>query len=534
MQNQDFFTYCESLGFIENFHSTLPPNFFIIFEIARNILSNESNYEVKSVIDDLTEDQNVDKPDRDETIEVNRVENIVPVSDNMEIESFKKVNELKRLIPRELAQDDLFFDMKFFTRELLVQKFKGSQEDKFIPISTSMNENSKEANKFEQKFYILLDRSRSMEKKMRNFYSKFLVTEILRKKKESRSKLFFRLFDSEVGELHKIEKTEDFTKLLEKIMLTSTGGSGTDIQFAISQAVDDINFESDSMKTEILVVTDGISKVDKIFLKKKLGNIKLNVLKIGNEFPKPDNRKLLKIFKEKEIDFDPSLVDIDEIRDQLKICDDNKSNKCELTPKVKRAYRIILGEAEDIFSEIRLLSNKFIEIDDVNQKEKVELTDNILKDFKNNVEELGSNFTDFNNLDDIQDIYKKTVMLKQYLQMYLQSGHSQNTDLKEIDENLSEIQNELLKNKELYDSLIDFKNLHADKKTMKKALNDHKKRKQKFEKQMEEFSLDDLKDAKMKFSASFEGEGKGGLFDFLKIILKKIWSFIKKKFKKKA
>ncbi len=522
MKGDEFFSYWESMGFFDDFNATLPPNFFILFEIAKNILTDETKLESISAVDELSKEDEVYVPERDETIEVNRTEHAVPIGNNMEIESFKKIYELKRLIPRELAQDDLYFDMKFFTRELQVQKFKDSSGDKFTPISSSMDSESREANVFEQKFYILFDRSRSMEKNMRNYYSKFIVAEILRKKKGSRAKLYFRSFDSEVGSLYTIEKPDDFVELLERIMSTDTGGTGTDFQLAISKAVDDIRFESDQMKTDILLVTDGISKIDKDFLKNKLGDIKLNILKIGDEYPDLDYGKLVKLFENEGISFDPLTVDIMKIREKLNL---HEEGTTKLPLKTRRIYKMILDDAEDMFSEIRSLSKTFIEIGDLNVKYKAKLTDETLNGLKEAVSNLRDELSNHKDIEFTKNLYKKTVMLKQYVQMYMENG-SKNSELKQLNDELSQLQLELLKDKELYDLVIDQDNLHADKKTMKEAQKEQKKLKQKLNKEIQDLTLEELKNVKLKISFSMD-IGKGNMLELIKMLLKKLWLHIK-------
>ncbi|HPQ53670.1 MAG TPA: hypothetical protein PK253_10510, partial [Spirochaetota bacterium] len=256
----DFFQYWDSLGFFDNIQAILPPQFFVIFEIARVIFTSEFISDALSAIEDISKEEKIEAPDRDETILINRLERISPLSDNMEIDQYRTIYDMKKALPRELALDDDVFDIKLFTKSLLVQRFYETESDKFKPISTLRDESGKDANKFEQKFYLLLDSSRSMDMRMRLFFSKCLVAEFLRRKFNSNAKIFFRQFDSSLGKLIKLDKKEDFPFLVEEILYTTTGGTSTNLQDAVYQAIDDINYDKEMINAEILVVTDGISR----------------------------------------------------------------------------------------------------------------------------------------------------------------------------------------------------------------------------------------------------------------------------------
>ncbi|HPO47127.1 MAG TPA: hypothetical protein PK875_15180, partial [Spirochaetota bacterium] len=239
----DFLEYWESLGFFDNLQVILPARFFMIFEIARVVFTPDFISEALSAIEDISKEEKIEAPDRDETILVNRMEKVSPLSDNMVIDTYRTIYDLKRTLPRELAMDSDIFDIKLFKRTLLVQRFFETRADSFKPVSTLRDESGRQANRFDQKFYLLLDRSRSMDFKMRSFFSKCLVAEFLRRKLNGNAKIFYRPFDTKTGDLVKIEKKEDFPVLIEKVLLTTTGGTSTNLQEAVYQAVDDIRFD---------------------------------------------------------------------------------------------------------------------------------------------------------------------------------------------------------------------------------------------------------------------------------------------------
>ena len=119
----DFFEYWDALGFFDSLETMLPREFFTIFEIARVIFTPDIVSDSLAAIEELSQEEQIKTPNRDESILVNRKEISSPLSDTMEIDTFKTVYDLKKSLPKELAQEDEIIDIKLLTKTLLVQKF---------------------------------------------------------------------------------------------------------------------------------------------------------------------------------------------------------------------------------------------------------------------------------------------------------------------------------------------------------------------------------------------------------------------------
>jgi hypothetical protein len=72
-QDIDFFEYWDSLGFFEYSRTILPPQFFTLFEIARVIFSDERLDDALSAIEEISKEDRDYKPDRKESIHINRL-----------------------------------------------------------------------------------------------------------------------------------------------------------------------------------------------------------------------------------------------------------------------------------------------------------------------------------------------------------------------------------------------------------------------------------------------------------------------------
>lgn len=518
----DFFEYWDSLGFFENIQMSLPPKFFLLFEIARLIFTSEKDTEARSAVEEIIGKEKIQSYDRQESIHVNRMEKTAPLGDNMDIDKFRTIYDLKKALPRELVWEDTIFNMKLFTRSLLIQKFYEAEEDQFRPISTTMDEEGKEANRFEQKFFLLLDRSRSMEKRMRAFYSKCIVAEFLRRKLQSNAKIFYRAFDSGIGSLVKIEKKEDFPALIEKVLFTTTGGTGTNMQAAIFQAIKDINYDKEMVDAEILVVTDGIvDDLQKGKLIDSLKDIKLNILKIGKDLPEPNYYDMKNALSKDGYNFDPHSVNINEVQKKLELTGEISG----LSPAEKRIYRYLLDSSNKITNDLKEVAKNYIEIGDIKTRELFIIDDRTLAFIEDSVKEFIAVDFDSKPLHEQIIIYKKTLFLSQYVEFLLESGNKDNSALQKAFDQLTQLKQRMLGEPHLLEVVLRTKALEDSKKIMKQAKKDSKKKLEEMRMREDHISNDEIRKAQIKLTS---GAGKGETGFILRVLLIKLWELIKK------
>ena len=517
----DFFEYWDSLGLFDELSVLLPPEFFIIFEIAQVIFTPELISEALNAVEDISREEKIEAPNRDESILINRVERISPLSDIMVIDRYRTIYDLKKALPRELAWEDTIFDIKLFKHELLVQKFYEEKADTFKPISTLQDESGRQANRFDQKFYLLLDRSRSMEIRMRSFFSKCLVAEFLRRKLNSNAKIFYRPFDSKPGDLFKIEKKEDFPFLIERVLLTTTGGTSTNLQQAVFQAIDDINFDKDMLNSEILVVTDGISKIDKYLLKEKLGDIKLNILKVGRDLAEPDYFEMKKTFDANKMKFDPTALNIKEIQHKM----DKSQEEEALSPLQKRAYRYILEYSETMFKDLKEVSHRFVEIPDLDPSSLYELTDEKLDAIETAVDDFSR--IDFNTktLEERKKLFKQAYFLSQYVTLLLENKkNSSNPILKNCAYKLKKITQTILADPSLLQMVMETGRF-TDKDTLKLSMKQLKEKLKEMKMSQTPLSAEEIRKAQMLLTSDL---GEGNIGQFLRVLFIKLLECIKK------
>jgi len=518
--SSSFMDFWGDLGLLDRVARSLPKEFHIIFEIARTILSEEGTDSNKA-LEDLVNDSFTEVPDHDRNIEVNRLDRDAPVGERMELDMFRNINDLKRALPRELAHDDEIFDAKLRTRTLMVRRFYESEKDIIKPISTCKDNPGRDVNRFEQKCYVLMDRSRSMDSRMRFFYAKCVVAEFLRKKRDSNARLYYRPFDTEPGELFKIEKKSDFPDLIERVLYTVTGGHSTNLQNAISQAIKDINFEKDMLNTEILVVTDGVCAIDVEEMRNELKDIRLNVLKIGKDTPVPDYFTLEKFFKRCNLPFNPQSPLLQNIKGSLNEYHDPVKRESFSLEK-RGILRGIQSSSDAMYKDLRDISYRFIEIDDLPKNLGVSVEEESVQQVLSLVERcekeepLGKNFSER------EELFKRINFLSQYIDLLIDLGYENIRPLEDALARLEFLKKNMLKDPELLVHLVEKGFFDNDNEQLKLAKKEVKQLLKDTQLQNQSLSLKELRKARLMSGA---GSGKGSMAKLLYLILYKIWMF---------
>lgn len=521
LSGEDFFEYWDSLGLFDNIQVILPPQFLVLFEIARNLFTDRTSADALNAIEEISKEEAVYIPEREKSISVNRIERLVPLSDKMEIETYRNITDLRRALPRELAMDDDIFTAKLFTKTLMVQKHYETESDHFKPVTTIINESGRDANRFEQIFYILLDTSRSMDMHMRSFYSKCIVAEFLRRKLTTNARLFFRTFDTQTGDLYKIEKKEDYPSLIEKVLFATTGGVSTNLQKAVYQAVDDIAYTKDMANAEILVVTDGVSRIDPDDMIAKLGNTKLHVLKIGEDMPEPDFYEIKSAFAGEGVDFDPTSI---KLKDVKNIINNQEEAEKPLSSYEKRAYRLILDYSNKMFKDLKRVAKNYIEVGDLKTDGLYDVSYENLENLFHWIKKLESTDPRFLSGDEKERLYKQVFFLGQYIKMLIESGKTNQVELKAFYSRIEKLKSELMKDPELFLLIVRSGKYHEDKKKLKLDRKEARKLMKNMSMKKQKITTEDMKRAQLTFS--FEpGEGSVGML--FKLLFIKLMQLIK-------
>lgn len=287
------------LDLFEDLRGLVPASFFLLFKIARVLRTSDAKLagQLKGFFEIC------EKADRTAPVEQQERRNLadkVPVLTGHDpyfgMRRIKGIDELSMVRPGEVAEEEIT-DLLRRAEEgqlqvrALIPKEEGQADLDIAPIRDGGTRSL--TNAAEQKLYILFDRSYSMLHRHRLLFAKVLAIEYLRRKKSSGSRLFFRAFDFEVYQLEKLAQPADFDALIRQLLFIEPGGKGTDIAHAIAVAADDIKFDGMFENAEILIITDGMDRIEPDVLRETIGEkTKLHVVKIGRDAAEPQESEI--------------------------------------------------------------------------------------------------------------------------------------------------------------------------------------------------------------------------------------------------
>jgi hypothetical protein len=279
----------ETLELFSALGAAIPPEFWEILKIARVIFTpgNDTSDALLPLFESVT------PRDDGPRTEIARVQVTVrnPNDPQPVYRRIQGVEELHLLDPATLAVEEFAelvaqAEEKKLAVRIMDPRERRENRDEIRPVRTSHE--GKLLNLAAQKLYLLLDRSYSMRESSRLLFAKALLVEYLRIKRTGDSKMFFRAFDMEPYELLETQTRDDYDRVLKAVMLSEPGRKGTDIQAAILKAAEDIGREGAFSGAEIVLVTDGVDRLDVEKVRAALGgSIKLHTFKLGFDCQEP-------------------------------------------------------------------------------------------------------------------------------------------------------------------------------------------------------------------------------------------------------
>lgn len=293
------------LDLFQDLKGLIPSSFFLLFKIGRILKTADARLagQLKGFFDICQASERrapIEAPDR------RTLDEKVPVITEHDPEwgrrRIRGLEELTAVLPKDLAEEE-FTDLlrKAEERELKIRVLlrTGEHEGGSETAPITAGGSRQLVNAAEQKLYILLDRSYSMRHRHRLLYAKVLAIEYLRNKKRTNARLFFRPFDFDVYELDKLAEPQDYDRLIRKLLFVEPGGKGTDITHALQVAARDIQFDGMFENAEILLITDGMDRIEVDEIKELLGDrILLHMVKIGRDAAEPQQSEIEDMKKE--------------------------------------------------------------------------------------------------------------------------------------------------------------------------------------------------------------------------------------------
>jgi hypothetical protein len=417
LRRDHFFATMEEFGFFDSVQDTLPPEFTLVYDIAR-LLDTPDHPITKKFFGVLYRNE----PHKPKQQKVRPPVPVFTASEEYQAHLISSVRDVQRLYPHQYLLPDEIFYQKLAERSLWMPRAVEPRHYKF----------DKDSNEFEpdhrkQKVYVLLDTSSSMIAHHRMHLAKAIVYIFLKRNMKELGTVYFRTFDLKVGELSLARDKRSFRELIFDVMNISALGNGTVMSKALLTAVQDIRKDmmiGGSENAEILLITDGAVHVDKQIIADALGDtITLNTIKIGSDTITPPKTYISDSIRQGKTDqtkYAHSLLKRKEElrREMSKTKNDARRHTLQTQlDSVHEQFTIAEGKlmqraAQEYGKEIRELSTVFVEIPDINPYEVFSLSDHRIHELTALAETMEQILTEHPHADDV----KKVALLVDHLQ----------------------------------------------------------------------------------------------------------------------
>lgn len=433
----DFFLKMEEFGFLSHIEGELPPEFTVVYEIAR-ILENEA-HPLSTLLAPVLADSApaAASPNPAPTPVPHQYETV-----EYEAHLLRHTHEISKIYPHQfLLPEEVFFRRLvnrslWLPREIPPNNFRyRADSDTFAPDTRK------------QKVYLLLDTSSSMTLRYRIHLLKAIAYIFLRRNMHELGTVFMRTFDVEVGALRIANDEASFNRLLMEIMNIASLGNGTVLWKALQTAVKDIRALDDLHEAEILVVTDGAVHLETDKVRELLGSdITLHTVKLGDEDIQPhpnflkdeilrrkDRRSLQvqKLYeKEHDIEFRLRSVGGEHLRVAL------ERELATIREHITHNTKLIADEIRATYGrEIVELSEVYVQVPDINPKELFKAHPEQLHSLLQLTKEMMEHLREFSTANTV----KQSALLLSHLEFLLQF----NPDQQELSATTSELQEAL-------------------------------------------------------------------------------------------
>lgn len=263
----------EEFGFFNVVEQHLPPEFTMIYEIAR-IIEDETSAIGQALAPILALENHSDS---ENVLEPMLIPNI-PDAKEYEADLIRSVSEIRSIYPYQFLLPESVFLQRVAERSLWMPRPRVPRNFRYQSESNTFSPDDRK-----QKVYVLFDTSSSMMQHYRIHLARAITFLFLKQNQKELGTVFFRTFDLDIGDLKTARDLPSFTELISHMMHERALGNGTSLQKALEVAINDISHESQLSQAQILVITDGVAHIDIDKLKEQMGDqITVNTVKIGH------------------------------------------------------------------------------------------------------------------------------------------------------------------------------------------------------------------------------------------------------------
>ncbi|MDD4785850.1 MAG: VWA domain-containing protein [Pirellulales bacterium] len=221
-------------------------------------------------------------------------------SDEMEVATIRSTEQLARIFPAQWLLEEVCPDVfyaKVAQRALLMPDWREPTGEPRDSDSDSPDhelvEERAQADRPRQHAYLLLDTSGTMnDHDRRGTVARGLALAFLLKGRQQRSQLNFRPFTSQVDALSSGSTKEEFHAIVRRVIEVANSGQ-TRIQTALERAVRDIRKEGPCLRADVMLITDGISRLTE----NPFGEENLHTFLIGDLLAEDKSMEIVRLLR---------------------------------------------------------------------------------------------------------------------------------------------------------------------------------------------------------------------------------------------
>ncbi len=431
----------EEFGFFQHIYENLPQDFTAVFEIAR-VLEDESS-DFRKILEPALRMKAPNPTNFQGQVEDFHV--LIPTGEEYEAEMIQSHRDVARIYPAQFILPEEIFMRRLAERTLLMPIAKSP---KILPIEELNDQFTYDSKK--QKVYILFDTSASMQAHHRIHVAKAILYYFLKRNQAELGFISLRTFDDHVGEVHSALDRPSYDALMRYVLRLSHLGHGTVLQKALIEALEDIQTRDHFAGAEILVITDGAVVLNEEMIRSKMDeNIWINTIKIGHAQIHASDKDIDAYIDKYAAGSDKILVELLKQRDEADYSLRSahaRDRQLGLQATI-RSIDTAIGERKQVFREkygheLQRLSSVFIEIDDLHESQLFGATEEAIRD----LEELALQLEEDAKHYITPELMKKMAVLHDHLQFLIK--YEKDPDLmrrlQEMDKRMKDLLKEIL------------------------------------------------------------------------------------------
>jgi len=276
-------------------------------------------------------------------------------ADNMDVGIVENPEEVASALSSELAMEEIAPEL-FYKKLLAGETLKREWREKYKrPMPATGDE--------KQYTHVLLDVSGSMDSKDgRGAMARALAIAFLKKGCDEGAQFLLRPFAGSPGNLLKGEEQHELTDIVRTLLRLSMDDGGTDIQEALERAVADIEADGEFGKADLLLLTDGESKMGE----NPLGKVDLHTIIVGGDRYSKEVEEWSKTFRrivpQGEVNLSANEEDVEKSRNALRALKEEFENLTDI--KEIENFKQKLRKKKELLEKIKAIAPSQKEQDD--------------------------------------------------------------------------------------------------------------------------------------------------------------------------